>query len=83
MDPHLCILGHASRAFRTYFGMMGPTTLSDHLSVIHTYECQFNSSLRVIWPIPHAIGVPRSILGLNPSIVEGLQEAERRDINGV
>ncbi|KAI0907558.1 hypothetical protein F4823DRAFT_602573 [Ustulina deusta] len=44
--------------------MMGPTTLSDHLSVIHTYESQFNSSLRVIWPIPHTIGVPRSILGL-------------------
>jgi hypothetical protein len=53
--------------------MMGPNTLSGHLSVIYTTECQFNFTLRVLQPI----------LKGQADIVEVTTEAEKRDINRV
>jgi hypothetical protein len=52
---------------------MGPNTLSGHLSVIYTTECQFNFALRIIHPI---------ITG-KTNIVEVTPEAEARDISNV
>jgi hypothetical protein len=53
--------------------MMGPNTLSGHLSVIYTTECQFNFTLRVLQPI----------LKGQADIVEVTAEAEKRDISKV
>ncbi|GKU04504.1 4-hydroxyacetophenone monooxygenase protein [Fusarium langsethiae] len=63
-----CLFG-----FPNFFVMMGPNTLSGHLSVIYTTECQFNFTLRIIHPI---------ITG-KTDIVEVTPEAEARDINNV
>ncbi len=65
---------------------MGPNTLSGHLSVIYTTECQINFTLRVIRPILSALKASRSKL---PSlrqasdIVAVKAAAEQRDIDAV
>ncbi|CAJ0551376.1 Ff.00g113060.m01.CDS01 [Fusarium sp. VM40] len=59
--------------FPNLFIMMGPNTLSGHLSVIYTTECQINFTLRVLQPI----------LKCQADIVEVTAEAEKRDINRV
>ncbi|KIL83770.1 hypothetical protein FAVG1_13046 [Fusarium avenaceum] len=59
--------------FPNLFIMMGPNTLSGHLSVIYTTECQINFTLRVLQPI----------LKGDADIVEVTAEAEKRDINRV
>lgn len=52
---------------------MGPNTLSGHLSVIYTVECQINFTLRVIRPVLQA----------RADTVEVGVEAEKRDIDHV
>jgi hypothetical protein len=53
--------------------MMGPNTLSGHLSVIYTTECQINYTMRVLRPI----------LSGKADIVEVTPEAEKKDIDRV
>ncbi|KAG5811345.1 hypothetical protein H9Q74_013608 [Fusarium xylarioides] len=59
--------------FPNFFIMMGPNTLSGHLSVIYTTECQINYTMRVL----------RLILTGRADIVEVTPEAEKKDINRV
>ncbi|EEU40014.1 uncharacterized protein NECHADRAFT_32214 [Fusarium vanettenii 77-13-4] len=59
--------------FPNFFIMMGPNTLSGHLSVIYTSECQINFTLRAIRPI----------LKNRADIVEVTADAEKRDIDEV
>ncbi|KAF4981440.1 hypothetical protein FZEAL_2752 [Fusarium zealandicum] len=59
--------------FPNFFVMMGPNTLSGHLSVIYTTECQINFTLRVIQPI----------LSQQADIVEVTAYAEEKDTNNV
>ncbi|KAI0193038.1 hypothetical protein EV127DRAFT_490282 [Xylaria flabelliformis] len=75
--------GTCFSGFPNLFVMMGPNTLSGHLSVIYTSECQVNFSLRVIRPVLQAIGATRSVFISKTDIVEVSQDAEKRDINGV
>lgn len=53
--------------------MMGPNTLSGHLSVIYTTECQINYTMRVLKPV----------LTGKADIVEVTPEAEKKDIDRV
>ncbi|KAF5539378.1 monooxygenase [Fusarium napiforme] len=59
--------------FPNFFIMMGPNTLSGHLSVIYTTECQINYTMRVLRPI---------LIG-KADIVEVTLEAEKKDIDRV
>lgn len=64
--------------------MMGPNTLSGHLSVIYTTECQINFTMRVISPILKALHSRTSwipVMGKFTDVVEVKPEAEMRDIN--
>lgn len=66
--------------------MMGPNTLSGHLSVIYTTECQINLALRIIRPILNAMRTDTSSLVVGrPSrdIVTVKPSAEKRDIEMV
>lgn len=66
--------------------MMGPNTLSGHLSVIYTTECQINLALRVIKPVMAAIRAARSSvpsLRKTYDIVDVNSSAEQRDIDAV
>lgn len=64
--------------------MMGPNTLSGHLSVIYTTECQINFTMRVISPILKALHgrttswIPTA--GKLTDVVEVRPEAEVRDV---
>ena len=49
-----CISG-----FPNFFTMMGPNTVTGHLSVIYTVECQINFTMRVIAPIMKALKMSR------------------------
>lgn len=62
---------------------MGPNTLSGHLSVLYTTECQINFVLRVIRPILNAMN--RSLLSFlpgsqGPESVAVTSTAERKDV---
>ncbi|PCD42158.1 hypothetical protein AU210_004692 [Fusarium oxysporum f. sp. radicis-cucumerinum] len=59
--------------FPNFFIMMGPNTLSGHLSVIYTTECQINYTMRVLKPV----------LTGKADIVEVTPEAEKKDIDRV
>ncbi|KAL7929785.1 hypothetical protein V8C35DRAFT_314787 [Trichoderma chlorosporum] len=79
-------LGTCLSGFPNFFIMMGPNTLSGHLSVIYTTECQINFALRIIWPILNALGTGTSIwpIGRSPhDIVAVKPSAEKRDIEMV
>lgn len=78
--------GTCLSGFPNFFMMMGPNTLSGHLSVIYTTECQINFTLRVIKPILRALSASRSVLpsiGSVDDIVEVKSDAEKRDIDTV
>ena len=66
---------------------MGPNTLSGHLSVIYTTECQVNYALRVMQPILDSLNANRSRLPLtmagSSDVVEVRAECEQRDIDEV
>ncbi|CAK3896648.1 hypothetical protein DOTSEDRAFT_49642 [Lecanosticta acicola] len=44
-------LGTCIPGFKNFFTMMGPNTVTGHLSVIYTVECQINFVLRLLDPI--------------------------------
>ncbi|KAH7162053.1 hypothetical protein B0J13DRAFT_463478 [Dactylonectria estremocensis] len=79
-------LGTCVSGFPNFFIMMGPNTLSGHLSVIYTTECQINFTMRVIAPVMQALRNSRSILQTirsTPDIVVVTADAERRDLETV
>ncbi|QYT03537.1 hypothetical protein H0G86_010486 [Trichoderma simmonsii] len=79
-------LGTCLSGFPNFFIMMGPNTLSGHLSVIYTTECQINLALRIIRPILNAMRTDTSSLVVGrPSrdIVTVKPSAEKRDIEMV
>ncbi|KAF4450056.1 hypothetical protein F53441_6761 [Fusarium austroafricanum] len=59
--------------FPNFFMMMGPNTLSGHLSVIYTSECQINYIMKVIRPI----------LSGRADIVQVTRKAEKKDMEKV
>ncbi|KAF4909297.1 FAD-binding monooxygenase ktnD [Colletotrichum viniferum] len=76
--------GTCLSGFPNFFIMMGPNTLSGHLSVIYTTECQINFAMRAIAPILKALHSRRSLLpaiGKLTDVMEITPEAEMRDIN--
>ncbi|KXH41055.1 hypothetical protein CNYM01_04570, partial [Colletotrichum nymphaeae SA-01] len=76
--------GTCLSGFPNFFVLMGPNTLSGHLSVIYTTECQINFVIRVISPILKAMHSCRSlfpVIGRLDDVVEVKPEAEMRDIN--
>ncbi|KAK0663726.1 Baeyer-Villiger monooxygenase [Lasiodiplodia hormozganensis] len=75
--------------FPNFFVLMGPNTVSGHLSVLYTTECQINFVNKLIAPIlaalhPKAVSL-RSLLALPPpdDIVEVKPEAEAKDVEWV
>ena len=61
---------------------MGPNTISGHLSVIYTVECQINFALRIAKPVLRALANSRSVLPslqTSPDTVVVSDAAEKRD----
>jgi cation diffusion facilitator CzcD-associated flavoprotein CzcO len=52
-------LGTCIPGFPNFFTLMGPNTVTGHLSVIYTVECQINFVLRLIEPILKSLHNPR------------------------
>ncbi|KAL2209751.1 FAD/NAD(P)-binding domain-containing protein [Sarocladium strictum] len=79
-------LGTCVSGFPNFFMMMGPNTLSGHLSVIYTTECQINFAMRLIAPVLRAVNNSRSRLPSirsSPDVVEVHHSAEAKDIEEV
>ncbi|KAL7943605.1 hypothetical protein V8C42DRAFT_346534 [Trichoderma barbatum] len=79
-------LGTCLSGFPNFFVMMGPNTLSGHLSVIYTTECQINLAMRIMRPVLNAMGTDTSILAVRRpyrDIVAVKPSAEKRDIEMV
>lgn len=57
-------MGTCASIAPNFFMMMGPNSISGHLSVVYTSECQINFTLRVIEPIMAALA--RQQQSLNP-----------------
>lgn len=74
-------MGTCLSAFPNFFMLMGPNTLSGHLSVIYTSECQINYVLRVIAPIMSYLRPSiLSTLRTSNDIVQIKPEAEAYDL---
>jgi hypothetical protein len=64
---------------------MGPNTVTGHLSVIYTVECQINFTLRLLTPILQSLPSYRSksllptIISPSPATIEVLPEAAEAD----
>ncbi|KAE8343328.1 hypothetical protein BDV24DRAFT_173060 [Aspergillus arachidicola] len=76
--------GTCLSGFPNFFILMGPNTLSGHLSVLYTTECQINFIVRVIRPILN--GLNRSLLPSLlriecPESVAVTPMAERKDVS--
>lgn len=52
--------GTCLSGFPNFFMMMGPNTITGHLSVIYTVECQINFTMRLIRPIIASTSQSRS-----------------------
>ncbi|KAF1942152.1 FAD/NAD(P)-binding domain-containing protein [Clathrospora elynae] len=71
--------------FPNFFMMMGPNTVTGHLSVIYTVECQINFTLRLIDPILKSLPSYRAqsfipqMLAPSPATVEVKPEAAIAD----
>ncbi|CAM1508634.1 Fc.00g054820.m01.CDS01 [Cosmosporella sp. VM-42] len=79
-------LGTCISGFPNFFILMGPNTLSGHLSVIYTTECQINFTLRILQPLMRYLRRSRSALPTPrtaPDVVEVKSSAEERDISTV
>lgn len=79
-------LGTCLSGFPNFFMMMGPNTLSGHLSVIYTTECQINFAMRVIKPIMGALKTGRSFFPITRTaydIVDVKATAEKKDVDTV
>ncbi|KAL2357051.1 hypothetical protein BJ546DRAFT_426549 [Cryomyces antarcticus] len=57
-------LGTCVPSFPNLFILMGPNTVTGHLSVIYTVECQINFALRLTAPILDSLHSRRSLLTL-------------------
>jgi cation diffusion facilitator CzcD-associated flavoprotein CzcO len=55
-------LGTCIPGFPNFFTLMGPNTVTGHLSVIYTVECQINFILRLIEPLLKSKSKQRSLL---------------------
>ncbi|KAJ5732876.1 hypothetical protein N7533_013323 [Penicillium manginii] len=78
--------GTCLSGFPNFFVLMGPNTLSGHLSVLYTTECQINFVIRVIRPILMAnirSWVPSLFRSKDPQSVAVTPIAERRDLDMV
>lgn len=53
-------MGTCVSAAPNFFIMMGPNSVSGHLSVVYTSECQINFTLRMIQPVMAALARQRS-----------------------
>ncbi|KAJ5107652.1 hypothetical protein N7456_004327 [Penicillium angulare] len=78
--------GTCLSGFPNFFILMGPNTLSGHLSVLYTSECQINFVIRLIRPI--LSGLNRSLLSslFNtefPGSVVVTSSAERKDVAAI
>src|SRR5262245_5473615 len=49
-------------SFPNFFILMGPNTVTGHLSVIYTVECQINFALRLLAPVIESLPSYRSRL---------------------
>ncbi|KAM0480179.1 hypothetical protein ACHAPX_004004 [Trichoderma viride] len=79
-------LGTCLSGFPNFFMLMGPNTLSGHLSVIYTTECQINFAIRIIRPILNAIKTELPWLAVSRpdrDIVAVKPSAEKHDIESV
>ncbi|KAL7920647.1 hypothetical protein ACQKWADRAFT_328639 [Trichoderma austrokoningii] len=79
-------LGTCLSGFPNFFMLMGPNTLSGHLSVIYTTECQINFTIRIIKPILNALKSDQPWLAASRpdrDIVAVKSSAENRDIESV
>jgi hypothetical protein len=70
--------------FPNFFVLMGPNTVTGHLSVIYTVECQINFTLRLLSPILKSLPSYRShsllpTLSTPPATVEVLPSAAAMD----
>ncbi|KAF2131991.1 cyclohexanone 1,2-monooxygenase [Dothidotthia symphoricarpi CBS 119687] len=71
--------------FPNFFTLMGPNTVTGHLSVIYTVECQINFTLRVLDPVLKSLPSYRSrswlpaFLAPTPTTVEVQAEAALAD----
>jgi hypothetical protein len=63
--------------------MMGPNTLSGHLSVIYTSECQINLTIRLIKPILRSVQAVSSRWPSWRTLKDIQLSAERKDIDVV
>lgn len=71
--------------FPNFFVMMGPNTVTGHLSVIYTVECQINFTLRLLAPVLRSLPSYRArsfipqFLAPSPTTVEVKPEAALAD----
>lgn len=61
--------------------MMGPNTVTGHLSVIYTVECQINFTMRIIKPILKSMQSPQAVLRTRTPVDKVVVSAtsQRRD----
>ncbi|EKG20965.1 hypothetical protein MPH_01722 [Macrophomina phaseolina MS6] len=76
--------------FPNFFVLMGPNTVTGHLSVLFSTECQIDYINRVIEPVltalrPSRVVSARGLLGLGkpPDVVAVREEAERAEVEWV
>jgi cation diffusion facilitator CzcD-associated flavoprotein CzcO len=75
-------LGTCIPGFPNFFTLMGPNTVTGHLSVIYTVECQINFILRLIEPLIKSKKPTRSLLpSLSPAtnVVDVKADAAKKD----
>ena len=75
-------LGTCIPNFPNFFTLMGPNTVTGHLSVIYTVECQINFILRLLDPLLKSRQKPTSLLpSLSPptNVVDVKPAAAKRD----
>jgi hypothetical protein len=78
-------LGTVIPQFPNFFILMGPNTVTGHLSVIYTVECQINFTLRLLEPILKSLPSYRAqslipaFLAPKPATVEVKPEAAHAD----
>lgn len=83
-------MGTCVSAAPNFFMMMGPNSVSGHLSVVYTSECQINYALRLMQPVMAALARQRApprpwrlfgwLRGAEADVVVVKPEAERRDL---
>jgi cation diffusion facilitator CzcD-associated flavoprotein CzcO len=74
-------LGTCIPGFPNFFTLMGPNTVTGHLSVIYTVECQINFILRLLDPLLRSKKQPTFSLARSPAtnVVDVLPSAAKRD----